>query len=129
MWSFQTYYTPSGSPSVAGGIVFIGSGNYFYALNATTGTVLWSYYSSNSFDSSSSPAIANGVVFMGEYGLRFLAFGARATPPVTPTLTSIALIAVLVIVAVVVLTFSVIFAKRRTGKRGDQGPTPSAPQA
>ena len=49
-------------PSVVGGVVYVGSGNSVYALNATDGTLLWNYatYSTVSY-----PAVANGAVYIG----------------------------------------------------------------
>jgi outer membrane protein assembly factor BamB len=52
------------SPIVANGIVYLGSfdGN-LYALDASTGAYLWSYFIGDWI--SSSPAVANGVVYIG----------------------------------------------------------------
>jgi outer membrane protein assembly factor BamB len=49
---------------VANGVVYVAADNgNIYALNATTGTKLWSFTTgSNVF---SSPAVANGVVYVG----------------------------------------------------------------
>ena len=60
----------SSSPTVANGIVYIGSsdtpqGGYFYALSASNGTPLWDYNVQGAF--ASSPAIVNGVVYIGAY--------------------------------------------------------------
>jgi len=51
------------SPAVVNGVVYFGSddGNV-YALNASTGTKLWSFATGNPVDSS--PAVANGVVYI-----------------------------------------------------------------
>ena len=49
------------SAAVADGVVYVGSddGN-LYALNASTGAKVWSYFTRDGV--SSSPAVANGVV-------------------------------------------------------------------
>jgi polyvinyl alcohol dehydrogenase (cytochrome) len=56
-----------GSPAVANGVVYgasmSGSGNNFYALDATTGAILWRFASGAS--SIASPAIVDGVVYWG----------------------------------------------------------------
>ena len=57
----------------ANGVVYVGGDGYVYALNADTGTQLWSY---DTGDSSSSPAVADGVVYVGGYH-RVFAFGLR----------------------------------------------------
>ena len=52
------------SPAVANGVVYFGSlDNNTYALDATTGALLWNYTIGNRV--SSSPAVANGVVYIG----------------------------------------------------------------
>ncbi|MDH7511014.1 MAG: PQQ-binding-like beta-propeller repeat protein [Methanolinea sp.] len=67
LWSCQTGARVTSSPSVAGGIVYIGSQDRnLYALNATTGEILWKYDTMERNDIvSSSPAVANGVVYIG----------------------------------------------------------------
>ena len=50
------------SPAVANGVVYFGSDDNVYALNASTGAKLWSY-ATEAVDSS--PAVANGVVYFG----------------------------------------------------------------
>ena len=50
--------------AVANGVVYIGSqDNNLYALNAATGSKIWSYPTGNEVESS--PAVANGVVYVG----------------------------------------------------------------
>ena len=52
------------SPAVANGIVYVGSvDGKLYALDASTGAYLWSYFMADWI--SSSPAVANGVVYLG----------------------------------------------------------------
>ncbi len=56
------------SPAVANGVVYVGilDGNV-YALNASTGTTLWSYATGAGRFLTSSPAVANGVVYIMPY--------------------------------------------------------------
>ena len=54
----------SSSPAVANGVVYFGSGDgNVYALNASTGALLWMH--NTGFQLDSSPVVANGVVFIG----------------------------------------------------------------
>jgi hypothetical protein len=58
------------SPAVANGVVYVGTGDILYALDAATGAKLWSYTTgdgSRSSAISSSPAYANGVVYVGRW--------------------------------------------------------------
>jgi hypothetical protein len=67
------------SPAVANGVVYIGSDdNNVHALNAKTGTKLWSYITSGYVSSSS--AVANGVVYLGSYDGKVYAFGLKSHP-------------------------------------------------
>ncbi len=53
-------------PKVVNGIVYIGSAdNNFYALDATTGDVIWMYTTGD--DVIAPPAIAEGVVYIGSF--------------------------------------------------------------
>jgi outer membrane protein assembly factor BamB len=55
-----------GSPVLANGIVYFNSGDgNVYALNASTGAKLWSYFEVSS--GGGSPAVVNGVVYAGAY--------------------------------------------------------------
>jgi len=67
LWTCQTGFRVTSSPSVVDGVVYVGSQDRnLYALNATTGTVLWKYDTMERNDQvSSSPAVANGVVYIG----------------------------------------------------------------
>jgi outer membrane protein assembly factor BamB len=59
---------------VANGVVYVGSGDdNLYALNAATGTPLWSYTTGGAVGSS--PAVANGVVYVGSGDDNLYAFG------------------------------------------------------
>ena len=54
------------SPAVVNGVVYVGSDDKnLYALDATSGALLWKYTTGGSV--SSSPAVANGVVYFGSY--------------------------------------------------------------
>ena len=56
--------TQFSSPAVASGVVFVGSiGGNVYALNASTGTTLWTYQTIAWLYSS--PCVVNGVVYIG----------------------------------------------------------------
>jgi glucose dehydrogenase len=55
-------------------VVYVGSGDYdVYALNASTGALLWSYTTGSYVDSS--PTVANGVVYVGSEDGNIYAFG------------------------------------------------------
>jgi len=61
-WSFQTGGIVSSSPAVATGMVYVGSGDKnLYALNASTGMLLWQYTTGGAVGD---PAVANGVVYV-----------------------------------------------------------------
>ncbi len=52
------------SPAIVNGVMYFGSdGGNVYALNTSTGALLWSYANSGAVQSS--PAVANGVVYIG----------------------------------------------------------------
>ncbi len=55
------------SPAVANGVVYVGSSDQnVYALNASTGALLWKYTTGGQIDHSS-PAVTNGVVYVGSF--------------------------------------------------------------
>jgi len=65
-WSFPTGGGALSSPAVANGVVYVGSFDNVYALNASTGAKLWSF--TTGFGGvGSSPAVANGVVYVGSF--------------------------------------------------------------
>ncbi len=65
LWSYSTGGQVRSSPAVADGVLYVGSyDNYVYALNATSGDVLWSILTAGGSGVGSSPAIANGVVYV-----------------------------------------------------------------
>jgi serine/threonine-protein kinase len=69
----------NGSPTVANGVVYIGSkDNNVYALNASTGSKIWSYTTGSEIEST--PSIANGVLYIGSNDAKVYAFGSTATP-------------------------------------------------
>jgi eukaryotic-like serine/threonine-protein kinase len=60
-WSFNFY--GAGAPVVANGVVYVGcDDNNVYALDASTGTQLWSFTTGNPVNST---AVADGVVYVG----------------------------------------------------------------
>jgi outer membrane protein assembly factor BamB len=61
LWSYPTGV--QSSLAVANGVIYAGSGTgTVYALNASTGALLWSYGTGGAI---TSPAVANGVVYVG----------------------------------------------------------------
>jgi outer membrane protein assembly factor BamB len=64
-WSYETPgRVLSSAPAVVNGIVYFPDDGNLYALNANTGSKLWSH-SVGTIDSS--PAVAEGVVYIGSY--------------------------------------------------------------
>ena len=64
LWSYKTGDYVFSSPTVSGGVVYVGSDdNRLYALDASTGDLLWSYKTGDDVDSS--PAVSGGVVYVG----------------------------------------------------------------
>ena len=65
------------SPAVVNSIVYIGSDDYnVYALNATTGSKIWSFGTGYYVDSC--PAVANGVVYIGSEDYNVYALNATS---------------------------------------------------
>jgi len=63
-WKFTTGGSVISSPSVANGIVYVGSQDKnIYALDAFSGTLLWKFQTQSFIESS--PAVANGRVYTG----------------------------------------------------------------
>lgn len=78
LWSYTTGNSVTSSPTVANGVVYVGSDfpdNTVYALNARTGAKLWSYTPGDVV--SSSPAVVNGMVYVGSQDGNFYAFGLK----------------------------------------------------
>ena len=67
LWTFKTGARVTSSPSIVDGVVYVGSQDRnLYALNATTGELLWNYNTLERNDYvSSSPAVSNGVAYIG----------------------------------------------------------------
>jgi outer membrane protein assembly factor BamB len=64
-WSYATGGALTSSPAVSGGYVYVGSADdYLYAINATTGALLWKYKTGASIIDSS-PAVVSGTVYVG----------------------------------------------------------------
>ncbi|MBN2224197.1 MAG: PQQ-like beta-propeller repeat protein, partial [Deltaproteobacteria bacterium] len=64
LWKFKAPVTVFGSPAVADGAVYAGSGDKnVYALDAVTGKEKWRFRTGSYVESS--PAVANGVVYVG----------------------------------------------------------------
>lgn len=69
---------PYSSPAVSGGIVYFGSYQYVYALDALTGKQIWNFSVIRTLTGGieSSPAVANGVVYIGSPDGNFYALNA-----------------------------------------------------
>jgi eukaryotic-like serine/threonine-protein kinase len=77
----------SSSPAVVNGVVYVGSMDYkVYALNASTGAVIWNYTTGGSVGSS--PAVADGKLFVGSDDARVYALNATTGTLVWSYLTS-----------------------------------------
>jgi outer membrane protein assembly factor BamB/signal recognition particle receptor subunit beta len=75
-WRYQTHGRVQSSPAVAGGRVYVGSGdNHIYALDARTGAVQWRYETDGRVRSS--PAFADGRVYVGSSDRHIYALDAR----------------------------------------------------
>ena len=74
LWSYKTGDVIYSSPTVANGVVYVGSldGN-IYGLNASTGDSLWSYTTGDFVESS--PTVVNGTVYVGSLDGHAYAFG------------------------------------------------------
>ncbi|MGW4985639.1 serine/threonine-protein kinase, partial [Streptomyces mirabilis] len=66
LWEFHTGDAVSSSPTVVGGVVYVGSGDHnLYAVNATTGRKRWSFRTDKGVESS--PTVVDGVVYVGSW--------------------------------------------------------------
>src|SRR5258708_5335121 len=75
-WTASTRSYILSSPTVANGIVYVGSSDeLLYALDAKTGKILWLHVAKD--DVGSSAAIANGIVFAGSDDHNLYALNAR----------------------------------------------------
>src|SRR5579872_6211486 len=76
-WKFATSGPVISSPTVANGMVYVGSTDHqLYALDLTTGQPKWKFQTESSI--SSSPAVAGGVVYFLSYDGNFYAVDAAA---------------------------------------------------
>jgi outer membrane protein assembly factor BamB len=76
-WSYTTGATVYSSPAVVKGVVYVGSfDDNVYALNASTGALLWRHTTGRS-GVYSSPAVANGVVYVGSFDYNVYALNAK----------------------------------------------------
>lgn len=67
-------YIGSSSPAVCNGIIYVGASGTIVALNASTGSSVWSYVTGGTIDSS--PAVDNGVLYIGSDDNKAYAFDA-----------------------------------------------------
>ena len=83
-WTYPVVGGIISSPTVANGVVYVGSlDNSLYALDARSGTKLWSFATRDAIRSlryviHSSPAVANGVVYVGSLDNSLYALDARS---------------------------------------------------
>jgi outer membrane protein assembly factor BamB len=75
-WNCSTSGSIVSSPAVTDGKVFFGSANSTYALNETTGRIIWQ----QPFAMSSSPAVADGAVFFGSGPAVYAVNGTDGSP-------------------------------------------------
>src|SRR5215467_1448075 len=65
-WSFHTGGMVIGSPTVTGGVVYVGSNDgYFYAIDASSGTQKWKFAVKSRVPST--PAVFAGTVYFAAY--------------------------------------------------------------
>ena len=68
-------YIGSSSPAVCNGIIYVGANNgNVFAINASTGSFVWTYTTGGTIESS--PAVANGVLYIGSDDSKVYAFNA-----------------------------------------------------
>lgn len=73
LWTALTESQIVSSPTIANGIVYIGSTDHnLYAFDASTGAQLWSYTTGGAIISS--PTVVNGVVYVGSQDTKLYAF-------------------------------------------------------
>ena len=76
MWKFAGKGRFISSPTVAGGVLYIGdTGGELVAIDPLTGKALWTFKAHARI--ASTPAVADGVVFFGSYDGHFYALDAR----------------------------------------------------
>jgi outer membrane protein assembly factor BamB len=99
------------SPAVVDGVVYVGSGDNTYALNATDGTELWSYTTGGIVESS--PAVVNGVVYVGSDDGNVYALGSPTPSPTKPFPTLLVVAISVAVVAVAGVGLLVYLKKRK----------------
>ena len=76
-WSYATGGAVESSPAVVKEVVYVGSDDdNVYALNASTGALLWRHTTGRA-SVRSSPAVANGVVYVGSFDYNVYALNAK----------------------------------------------------
>ena len=82
VWNYTTGDYVNSSPAVANNVVYIGSDDgYVYALNATTGNLIWKFNCNAAYPYdgvSASPAVVNGVVYIASYDGNVFALDAQS---------------------------------------------------
>ena len=74
IWNYSVSSLVLTVPAVADGIVYAGTygrginENGVFAVNSTTGTLLWAFQDPYAVCTTSSPAVSNGLVYIGSYG-------------------------------------------------------------
>lgn len=78
-WRFDTDMPLGNSPTVAGGVVYVGGyDRKLHALDAATGQLLWSFSGARAgFDTN--PLVVDGIVFAGNRDGKMYAIGAHGT--------------------------------------------------
>ena len=71
-WRWQLGYAVN-SPAVANGAIYVGSGDYLYVLDASTGALLWNYTTGGVVETV--PAVVNGMVYIASDDGNVYAFG------------------------------------------------------
>ena len=78
-WSTLLDGVVQGSPIIANGVVYVNSRNSLFALDASTGAILWrAGVYTNGF---ASPAVSDGIVFIGSTDGNLYAFSANGMAP------------------------------------------------
>ncbi|GEM_PF-339108 len=78
VWNFSTGGRVASSPAVANGIVYFGSwdNNRTYAVNASSGALIWNVTGTGTNTFISSPAIVSNIVYIGSADKHLYAFNA-----------------------------------------------------
>ena len=71
---YKTAWTPAYVPTVANGVLYVGGPSHnLYAVDASTGAVLWSYPTGNWVEVA--PTVVNGMLYFASLDGNFYAFG------------------------------------------------------